>query len=473
MEPAQTFLNFLEDHNIENVSKISDNIMDLVSDNYDALDQETMRAMVDCALAERDVNVAIGGQENDLLGSWGVIIDTFKEQTMLRRERAGNNLQQLVAFGLQSTGGSAVQTFIDSIRQKGQVDSVLIDLVESSLADVDKYPGNDGIKSVLRDVFLRIKPTATVSISAQVHTAKAGDISNKDDISEEDLLAAGDLLRQMIGRNSGDASKLKAEVTQRLQGAGVGSSFGNDTLVSLTGTAFQKVLNDNIVACRNVGYANKTKLLEFLKQTIDTIDASSKRDVGDSSDNDGDKANVSSDHINHAPKFVDDSRSDIKVSLVEEDDYIDIANASEALSISATGAKPDKQAGSINNKKKSLKSANKKRVADTASTIGAHLEEHGWAVCDHALPMDLVKRVRVEAGLFTDFYEQSEIWVGKKSDIGAQLSVPSVRGYVFVLLVKCYVFLLSPLHTRQNYAIGIRCYGCVVATKRLKVSLVM
>jgi hypothetical protein len=138
MEPAQTFLNFLEDHNIENVSKINDNIMDLVSDNYDALDQETMRAMVDCALAERDVNVAIGGQENDLLGSWGVIIDTFKEQTMLRRERAGNNLQQLVAFGLQSTGGSAVQTFIDSIRQKGQVDSVLIDLVESSLADVDK-----------------------------------------------------------------------------------------------------------------------------------------------------------------------------------------------------------------------------------------------------------------------------------------------------------------------------------------------
>jgi hypothetical protein len=99
--------------------------------------------------------------------------------------------------------------------------------------------------------------------------------------------------------------------------------------------------------------------------------------------------------------------------------------------LTATGAKPDKQSGgkqSVNNKKKSIKSAYKKKVGDTAASIGVHLEEHGWAVCDHAIPMDLVKRVRVEAGLFTDFYEQSEIWVGKKSDIGAQLSVPSVRG---------------------------------------------
>ena len=38
-------------------------------------------------------------------------------------------------------------------------------------------------------------------------------------------------------------------------------------------------------------------------------------------------------------------------------------------------------------------------------------QEHGWAVCDHALPMDLIKRVRVEAGLFTDFYEQASVLI--------------------------------------------------------------
>ena len=37
--------------------------------------------------------------------------------------------------------------------------------------------------------------------------------------------------------------------------------------------------------------------------------------------------------------------------------------------------------------------------------------------------MDLVRRVRIEAELFKDFYEQSEIWVGKKADVGAQLQV--------------------------------------------------
>jgi len=36
--------------------------------------------------------------------------------------------------------------------------------------------------------------------------------------------------------------------------------------------------------------------------------------------------------------------------------------------------------------------------------------------------------VRVESGLFRSSYEASEIWVGKQADVGAQLSVPSVRG---------------------------------------------
>ena len=62
------------------------------------------------------------------------------------------------------------------------------------------------------------------------------------------------------------------------------------------------------------------------------------------------------------------------------------------------------------------------------------MEEHSWAVCDHFLPLDIVRRVRIEAGLFTSHYEQSEIWVGKESDVGAQLSVPS--GTYVRLLIK-------------------------------------
>jgi len=37
-------------------------------------------------------------------------------------------------------------------------------------------------------------------------------------------------------------------------------------------------------------------------------------------------------------------------------------------------------------------------------------------------------QVRIEAGLFAEHYDQSEIWVGKQADVGTLLSVPSVRG---------------------------------------------
>ena len=63
-----------------------------------------------------------------------------------------------------------------------------------------------------------------------------------------------------------------------------------------------------------------------------------------------------------------------------------------------------------------------------ADEVGRHLEEFGWAICDHTISEDLVRRVRMEAGLFVDHYEQAEVWVGKHADIGAQLVVPSVRG---------------------------------------------
>ena len=217
----------------------------------------------------------------------------------------------------------------------------------------------------------------------------------------------------------GDAKKLQEEVANRMQSDSLSST------ISLTGPAFNKVLDDNISACREVGYSNKALFLEFLKKTITTAQSSNSNRLNQ----DGKATPQQSGHINHAPKFVDDSRSEVHVSLVEESNtYIDVTNATEALSISAKTS--DKKGSAVNSKKKGVKSANKKKVADTAAAISEHLDKHGWAVCDHAIPLDLVKRVRVEAGLFTDFYENSEIWVGKNSDVGAQLSVPSVRGYV-------------------------------------------
>ena len=141
------------------------------------------------------------------------------------------------------------------------------------------------------------------------------------------------------------------------------------------GMAFQKVLADNITACRDVGYANKTKFLEFLQQTIAATKTS--LEAGEKSGS----ASSSSDHINHAPQFVDESRSEVQVTLVEEGDtYLDITSATEALSISATGSYSGGggKGKSINKKKKSLKSVTKKKVGDTAACVGAHLEVLHW-----------------------------------------------------------------------------------------------
>ena len=44
--------------------------------------------------------------------------------------------------------------------------------------------------------------------------------------------------------------------------------------------------------------------------------------------------------------------------------------------------------------------ANKKKADMLAETLSAHLKEHGWAVCDSFLSLDLVRRVRIEAELF-------------------------------------------------------------------------
>eukprot|EP00605_Chrysophyceae_sp_TOSAG23-4_P002357 GSChrysophyteH1.ASY1.ANO1.2605.1 assembled CDS len=75
-------------------------------------------------------------------------------------------------------------------------------------------------------------------------------------------------------------------------------------------------------------------------------------------------------------------------------------------------------------------------LRDLAGKMAKHMDEHGWAVCDNFIRPDVVRRVRIEAGLFEEHYEQSEIWVGKNADVGTLLSVPSVRGDKVIWMSK-------------------------------------
>ena len=85
--------------------------------------------------------------------------------------------------------------------------------------------------------------------------------------------------------------------------------------VPLQSEAFQRVLEDNIEACRAAGYVNKTRIFEFLREVIRTHkeDAPPPDDVA---------AQVASSlSMHHAPQFVDDRKdgengaNEIKVRL--------------------------------------------------------------------------------------------------------------------------------------------------------------
>ena len=503
-------------------------------------------------LTERDLNLSKGGKEEDLLGSWGVVIDTVKAVTLKRRERAGNLLQITVNTGVKS-GPKELQSLLSTLKAKNQIDRLFVDLVSSSLEDC-KAQGNEMLADILKytKTYLGVlnsttnnnNNTANNSNSNSKTTAaaapKAGPVSNSpaaplsssssglpkppvtskiggsgptssssssssssvassgtssgtktssnelppsspaeeegnitsDNTSatsskEEEgaLIVAGLLLQEMLRTSAGDATALRTEVIQHC----------------ITGEIeevhFMRVLEDNIAGCRAANYVNKLKVLEFIKSVVkkqleDPYGVSGSasasggvKHFGSSSTTTGGAGVVNSTH--HAPQFVDDvnnpsssgssrgskrqyteysgsNQSHIEVTMLPdvEKEFINVREASAALrgqalsgGAAAAGATQVSSApaatpnpSKINNKKKSSKSAGKKHIARMAEAASKHLEEHGWAVLDQLLPLDLVQRVRVESGLFRKSYEHSEIWVGKQADVGAQLSVPSVRG---------------------------------------------
>ena len=83
MNARETLLSFLYELNPD-VVYVEDTVEELVEANFDTLDEKNMRLLIDAALKERDINLKKGGNENELLGSWGVVIDLIKTTTLKR-----------------------------------------------------------------------------------------------------------------------------------------------------------------------------------------------------------------------------------------------------------------------------------------------------------------------------------------------------------------------------------------------------
>uniref|UniRef100_A0A7S1UCJ3 Fe2OG dioxygenase domain-containing protein n=1 Tax=Phaeomonas parva TaxID=124430 RepID=A0A7S1UCJ3_9STRA len=84
--------------------------------------------------------------------------------------------------------------------------------------------------------------------------------------------------------------------------------------------------------------------------------------------------------------------------------------------------------GALETKRKDKRRRLRQRVKNVAALAAQQLNRHGYAVVDGFCDAQRVREVHEELGQLQPHYTASEIWVGSEAGLGAQVSVPSVRG---------------------------------------------
>jgi Rps23 Pro-64 3,4-dihydroxylase Tpa1-like proline 4-hydroxylase len=406
MEAAvETFLSFLRDEGVTTPVVGSASLQESVEVNFDFLNESRLRALVTRALAERDKLASRGTDANSLLGTWGHVIDVVKETTQSRTDRARMFLQKLVSEGMEGDQKDVVR-MVNKAQKSGAIDRIFKSMLADTIEEANAAKQEE-ISAVLGFVQHVIQMKESVASQSSDLYLDGGANDEKEKQHQQRFVRAGIRLKVMMEQCAGDAKTLKEKALEGVSNGTIDEDF-------------VKVLDDNISACRDAHFVNKVKLFEFLRGIVKNgleskdspLDGAGLEDIAEGST------------THHAPAFIDENHNEeqtpnINYSFSAPEKFIELDAKSEALFLK------DKSSGA----KKALKrKENKKKTSILAKSIGAHLKEHEWAVCDNFLPLDLIRRVRIEAGIFQECYENSEIWVGKQADVGAHIQVPSVRG---------------------------------------------
>ena len=220
-------------------------------------------------------------------------------------------------------------------------------------------------------------------------------LKSEEQLEQRELYVAGNYLQQLIKDAAGDVAKIKSRVV-------------TDVKSNKLGPAFKRVLQDNIYACSQAGYINKTKLFEFIldiyeKELIhlSTTENENKSEILNSESWNNDDI-LEGFTTYHAPKFVDSIRQNSSSSPTVTN--IEVATTTIDGSVVSTLILKDP---TKNNKKN--KRILHKKMKVFVEAVDSRLRTHGVAVADNIIPLDIVRRVRIEAGLFTEHYEQSEV----------------------------------------------------------------
>lgn len=430
------YLQFLVDQGLisEAQRKVYDTGLALnvcIDKTFHFLSDDSLRKLVEAALKYRDEQLQKNGRgiidDSHVLGHWGAIVDGVKSTLVSRRERAGNNFQRLVQCGMKGDPDLVIR-LLERFHEEGSIDHLFQGILEETLKAVTANNQEehmymltffrDTIENLQLASALPSSPSSSSSTAvesgAKVGATSANDTKVSSSVNVEDeaevlkLVTAGRVLDGMIAECIGDVKKLQARLLSLVQSGGADKYF-------------LQVLDDNLKACEAAGYQNKAKLFHFIIQYVNeqktVLESLQKLTVNGNNAN-AEDIELQGASTHHAPQFVDRSDDQTGPILVPVTNvtFFDATVASDAL-------QPVK-----NNKKKSEKRAKRMQVLSLAERVSRHLNSHGWAVIDKFLPLDLARRVKIEANLFRGFYEQSEIWVGKRADMGAHIRVPSVRG---------------------------------------------
>ena len=530
---------FLSTDSISKISKIKeetdddDDLRTFVNQNFDLLDESVLRGLIAAALKDRDENIKQGREASSaeaLLGSWGLVIDTVREVTGERQERAGRNFQAIMATAQQGEP-KVVAAALTKLYREQQIDRLFLELLNSTLDECRKaghaeYVGMLGFfQEVIEknrivaaslaaraaaaaapvtpapappapapapasaqplplplppptaskekekekekgkkeedktafpldapltsrveeldsddeeddedeeddsddededeDALVEVPeagPAAAAAAASTAASAAAG-AEEEEEESQEALVRAGEYLTYLLSTYKGDAPSLR----DRCQ-----SDLCHRGQLPFSAAALQRVVRDHLQAAQQAGYVNRVQFMRFMLDRVllpvDDLLARGEAAASGGGQEGALVAGSSAATTYHAPKFVDEQRHGAGgAEVLAPTRFIDgrALHPSSSSSSSADASKAARKGS------KSTKKGQRRALTAVSKRVGAHLSAHGWAVCDDFLPTDLVRRVRIEAGLFSEHYEQSEIWVGKQADVGTLLSVPSVRG---------------------------------------------
>ncbi len=406
------------------------NLNDILSNNFHFLNELILRRLVEEALKYRDESLIKSNVVDDkyLLGYWGEIIDAVHIVTQNKRNVSMQNLQKLVSLGNENDPKKVVNA-IKLINKSKQIDFIFEEMLRETFNQCrnggQEQEDNAAMFQFFCDVVQKIKSIPTVeddsgiannndyhidkkkqSVESCIQSFNEVNINQDEETLSEDqankLIVVGEYLRELIATGNGDVTQLQSRIIYDIK-----------QTRKVDPKLLKIVLKDNIDACLTAGYTNKGKLFSFLMSIIDSMDLTDIEEMN----------NIPIDNFTtiHVPKFIDDVHiHDILdgTKFITQDKFIDVSGLSSMIMMKDVK----------NHKKKSNNRDAKQKIKKSVEIIGSHLQQHGWVVCDNFIPLDLVRRVRIEAGLFKEHYEQSEIWVGKRADVGAHLSVPSVRG---------------------------------------------